>query len=250
MNIAVCVKQVPDTEARIKINEDKKSIDESEINFILNPYDEFAVEEALKIKEANEGEVTIVSLGPDRISAAIRNALAMGADKAIHVKSDSIPVDPIVTATAIAEVLKEGSYDIILLGKQAIDDDNAQMGPILSELMDIPAINVITKLDVQGDTVVAERQIEGGVEKTEAKFPVILTAQRGLNEPRYASLKGIMAAKKIQIEEKSISLKDDKIKIIEYSYPPQKPEGKIVGEGADAVPELVRLLKEEAKVIS
>lgn len=250
MNIAVCVKQVPDTEARIKINEDKKSIDESEINFILNPYDEFAVEEALKIKEANEGEITIISLGPDRISAAIRNALAMGADKAIHVKSDSIPVDPIVTATAIAEVLKEGSFDIILLGKQAIDDDNAQMGPILSEMMDIPAINVITKLDVQGDEVVAERQIEGGVEKTEAKLPVILTAQRGLNEPRYASLKGIMAAKKIQIEEKTISLKDDKIEIVEYSYPPQKPEGKIVGEGADAVPELVRLLKEEAKVIS
>jgi len=250
VNIAVCVKQVPDTEARIKINEDKKSIDESEINFILNPYDEFAVEEALKIKETNDGEVTIISLGPDRISAAIRNALAMGADKAIHVKSDSIPVDPIVTATAIAEVLKEGSFDIILLGKQAIDDDNAQMGPILSEMMDIPAINVITKLDVQGDEVVAERQIEGGVEKTEAKLPVILTAQRGLNEPRYASLKGIMAAKKIQIEEKTISLKDDKIEIVEYSYPPQKPEGKIVGEGADAVPELVRLLKEEAKVIS
>jgi len=250
VNIAVCVKQVPDTEARIKINEDKKSIDESEINFILNPYDEFAVEEALKIKEANEGEITIISLGPDRISAAIRNALAMGADKAIHIKSDSIPVDPMVTAIALAEVLKEGSYDVILLGKQAIDDDNSQIGPILSELLDIPAINVITKLDVQSDKVVAERQIEGGVEKTEAKTPVILTAQRGLNEPRYASLKGIMAAKKIQIEEKSISLKDDKIEIVEYSYPPQKPEGKIVGEGADAVPELVRLLKEEAKVIS
>ena len=250
MNIAVCVKQVPDTEARIKINEDKKSIDESEINFILNPYDEFAVEEALKLKEANSGEVTIISLGPDRISAAIRNALAMGADKAIHIKSDSIPVDPMVTANALAEVLKEGNYDIILLGKQAIDDDNSQIGPILSELMNIPAINVITKLDVQGDTVIAERQIEGGVEKTEAKIPVILTAQRGLNEPRYASLKGIMAAKKIQIEEKSISLKDDQIEIVEYSYPPQKPEGKIVGEGAEAVPELIRLLKEEAKVIS
>lgn len=250
MNIAVCVKQVPDTEARIKINEDKKSIDESEINFILNPYDEFAVEEALKLKEAHEGDITIVSLGPDRITASIRSALAMGADKATHIKTDSIPVDPMVTANALAEVLKEGNYDIILLGKQAIDDDNAQMGPILGELLQIAAINVITKLDIQSDTVIAERQIEGGVEKTEAKFPVILTAQRGLNEPRYASLKGIMAAKKIQIEEKTISLNDDKIEIIEYSYPPKKPEGKIVGEGPDAVPELVRLLKEEAKVIS
>jgi electron transfer flavoprotein beta subunit len=250
VNIVVCVKQVPDTEARIRISEDKKSIDESEINFILNPYDEFAVEEALKLKEANEGEVTIISLGPDRISAAIRNALAMGADKAIHVKSDFIPVDPMATANALAEVLKEGSYDVILLGKQAIDDDNSQMGPMLGELMDMPSINVITKLEIAGDSVIAERQIEGGVEKTEAKLPVILTAQRGLNEPRYASLKGIMTAKKIQIEEKTVSINDDKIEIIEYSYPPEKPEGKIVGEGADAVPELIRLLKEEAKVIS
>lgn len=250
MNIAVCVKQVPDTEARIKINEDKKSIDDSEINFILNPYDEFAVEEALKLKEANAGEVTIISLGPDRITSSMRSALAMGADKAIQIKSEAMPVDPMVTANALAQVLKERNYDIILLGKQAIDDDNQQMGPVLSELLNIPAINVITKLDIQGDTVVAERQIEGGVEKTEAKLPVILTAQRGLNEPRYASLKGIMAAKKIQIEEKTISLNGGKIEIVEYNYPPQKPEGKIVGEGPEAVPELIRLLKEEAKVIS
>jgi electron transfer flavoprotein beta subunit len=250
VNIAVCVKQVPDTEARIKINEDKKSIDESEINFILNPYDEFAVEEALKLKDEHECEVTIISLGPDRITSSMRSALAMGATKAIHIKTDSFPVDPIVTAHALAHVLKEGNYDIIFLGKQAIDDDNQQMGPILGELLELPAINVITKLDVQSYMVVAERQIEGGVEKTEAKFPVILTAQRGLNEPRYASLKGIMAAKKIQIEEKSISLDEDKIEIVEFSYPPQKPEGKIVGEGPEAVPELIRLLKEEAKVIS
>ncbi len=193
MNIAVCVKQVPDTEARIKIDEDKKSIDESEINFILNPYDEFAVEEALKLKEVNGGEVTIISLGPDKITSEIRKALAMGADKAIHVKSDSIPVDPMATAKALSEVLKEGNYDVILLGKQAIDDDNAQMGPMLGELLDMPSINVITKLEVSGDSVTAERQIEGGVEKTEANLPVILTAQRGLNEPRYASSKGIMA---------------------------------------------------------
>lgn len=250
MNIAVCVKQVPDTEARIKINEDKKSIDESEINFILNPYDEFAVEEALKLKEANGGEVSIISLGPDRITSSMRSALAMGADKAIRIKSDTMPVDPMVTANALSEVLKDGNYDVILLGKQAIDDDNQQMGPILSELLDMPAINVITKLEISGDTVFAERQIEGGVEKTEAKLPVILTAQRGLNEPRYASLKGIMAAKKIQIEEKEVSLIANKIEIVEYNYPPQKPEGKIVGEGAEAVPELIRLLREEAKVIS
>ena len=250
MNIAVCVKQVPDTETRIKLNEDKKSIDESEINFILNPYDEFAVEEALKLKEANGGEVTIISLGPDRITSSIRSALAMGADKAMQIKADTIPVDPMVTAKALAEVLKEGNYNVILLGKQAIDDDNSQIGPVLGELLNMATMNVVTKLEVSGDNVTAHRQIEGGAEKVEAKLPVIITTQRGLNEPRYASLKGIMAAKKIQIEEKTVSLDSDQIEIVEFSYPPQKPEGKIVGEGADAVPELIRLLKEEAKVIS
>jgi electron transfer flavoprotein beta subunit len=250
VNIAVCVKQVPDTETKVKISGDKKWIEEGEINFILNPYDEFAVEEGLKLVEENGGEVTIISLGPDRVVSAIRSALAMGATKAIHVKSDITPLDPIVTADALAQVLKEGNYDLILLGKQAIDDDHQQMGPILSEKLDLPAANVVTKLKVNGENIVAERQIEGGFEKIECALPAIVTAQRGLNEPRYASLKGIMAAKKIQIEEKTVSLAEDNIEILEINYPPEKPPGKIVGEGADAVPELIRLLKEEAKVIS
>lgn len=250
MNIAVCIKQVPDTETKVKISGDKKWIEEGEINFILNPYDEFAVEESLKLVEANGGDVTIISLGPDRVTSAIRSALAMGANKAIHVKTDSTPQDPMVTAEALAQILREGNYDLILLGKQAIDDDHQQMGPILSEKLSIPAANVITKLEVDAGKVIAERQIEGGIEKIECSMPAIITAQRGLNEPRYASLKGIMAAKKIQIEEKSVILSDDNIEILEINYPPEKTPGKIVGEGADAVPELIRLLKEEAKVIS
>lgn len=250
MNIAVCIKQVPDTETKIKISGDKKWIEEGDINFILNPYDEFAVEEGLKLVEANGGEVTIISLGPDRVTSAIRSALAMGAHKAIHIKTDSIPHDPLSTATALAQVLGEGDYDLILLGKQAIDDDHQQMGPILSEKLGLPAANVVTKLEVSSDKVSADRQIEGGFEKIECSLPAIITAQRGLNEPRYASLKGIMAAKKIQIEERTVTLPEDKIEILEINYPPEKPPGKIVGEGADAVPELIRLLKEEAKVIS
>lgn len=250
MNIAVCIKQVPDTETRIKVSGDKKWIEEEEINFILNPYDEFAVEEALKIKEANGGEVTIISLGPDRVTSSIRSALAMGANKAIHIKTEKNPVDPMVTAKALAQVLKEANYDLILLGKQAIDDDNQQIGPILAEKLDMPAANVVTKLEVSGKSLTAERQIEGGFERVECELPAIVTAQRGLNEPRYASLKGIMAAKKITIEEKNVDLEEDKIEIIEINYPPQKAPGKIVGKGADAVPELIRLLKEEAKVIS
>jgi len=250
VNIAVCIKQVPDTETKVKISDDKKWIEESEINYILNPYDEFAVEEGLKIIEASGGEVTIISLGPDRVTSTIRSALAMGATKAIHAKTESIPKDPMATAEALAQIIGEGNYDLIILGKQAIDDDHQQIGPILSEKLGIPSANVVTTLEVLDDKIRADRQIEGGFEKIECSLPAIVTAQRGLNEPRYASLKGIMAAKKIQIEEKTVTIPEDKIEILEINYPPEKPPGKIVGEGVDAVPELIRLLKEEAKVIS
>lgn len=250
MNIAVCVKQVPDTETKIKISDDKKWIKEDEINFILNPYDELAVEEGLKLKETIGGEVTIISLGPERVASTIRSALAMGADKAIHIISEKNPLDPLVIAKALAEVLKNGNYDIILTGKQAIDDDHAQMAALLSEILDLPAITVVTKLDINDTRVIAQRQIEGGFEKIECNLPVIISTQRGLNEPRYASLKGIMAAKRIPIDEKNLDLSSDKIEILEINYPPEKPPGKIVGEGSEAVPELVRLLREEAKVIS
>ena len=250
MNIAVCVKQVPDTETKIKISGDKKSIIEDDINFILNPYDEFGVEEALKVAEKEGGEVTIISLGPDRVTSAIRSALAMGATKAIHIKVDSNPNDPGAIADALVQVLKEGNYDLIFTGKQAIDDDHTQMASLLAEKLDIPAINTVVKLDVSGSSVKAEREIEGAHEVIECSTPCIVSAQRGLNEPRYASLKGIMAAKKVQIEAKDVSVGNDQIEIVEYNYPPEKSAGKIVGDSADAVPELLRLLNEEAKVIN
>lgn len=249
MNIAVCVKQTPDTETRIKLTDDKKAVNDSDINFILNPYDEFAVEEALQIREKEGGEITIISLGPDRIISAMRSALAMGADKAIQIKADNNPADPLVVADALATVLQEGNYDLILLGKQAIDDDHAQMASLLSEKMNLPAVTVVVKLDIEGDKVVAEREIDGAHEIVECRLPAIIGAQRGLNEPRYASLKGIMKAKKTAIEERSLDFKQEQFEIIEYSYPPQKSAGKIVGDSAEAVPELLKLLHEEAKVI-
>lgn len=247
MNIAVCIKQVPDTETKVKISDDKKSIDESDINFILNPYDEFGVEEALKL--TNPENVTIISLGPDRVTSAIRSALAMGAKNAIHIKSDSTPSDPSVTADALATVLKEGNYDLIFTGKQAIDDDHAQMASLLAEKMNIPAVNVVVKLNVEAGKIRAEREIDGAHEIVECSTPCIISVQRGLNEPRYASLKGIMGAKKVTIEERNIAFSDSQLEIIEYNYPAEKAAGKIVGESADAVPELLRLLNEEAKVI-
>jgi electron transfer flavoprotein beta subunit len=249
VHIAVCVKQVPDTETKIKINSDKKTIIEDGINFILNPYDEFGVEEALKVAEKEGGEVTIISLGPDRVSSAIRSALAMGATKAVHIKTGATPNDPGATAEALAAVLREGNFDLIFTGKQAIDDDHAQVASLLAEKLGMPAINTVVKLEISAGKVKAEREIEGAHEIIECSTPCIISAQRGLNEPRYASLKGIMAAKKVQIESRDVTIAGDQIEIIEYNYPPQKSAGKIVGDSADAVPELLRLLKEEAKVI-
>ncbi len=249
MNIAVCVKQTPDTEARIKLTDDQKRVDESEIKFILNPYDEYAVEEAIRLKEANGGEITVISLGPDRVTTAMRTALAMGADKAIHLKSDQHPDDPLVTAKALAEVLKEGNYDLILLGKQAIDDDHNQVPSILGALLNLPAAAVVIKLEIEGNKVTAEREIDGGHEILEFTLPAIISAQRGLNEPRYPALKGIMRAKRVQIEERDVTLTPEQLKVESYMYPVPKNPGKIVGDSADAVPELLRLLHEEAKVI-
>lgn len=249
MNIAVCIKQVPDTETRIKLSEDRSRVVEDDINFIMNPYDEFAVEEALKLQEKNGGEVTYISLGPDRVSSALRSALAMGGDKAIHIKTDKVPEDPQVTAQALTAVLKETSYDLVLLGKQAIDDDHAQMPSLLAEKLGWPAVTVVVKLEVENGRVKAEREIDGAHEIVESSLPAIIGTQRGLNEPRYASLKGIMRAKKIQIEERTLTLQPSSLSVAGFEFPPAKQAGKIVGKDASAVPELLRLLHEEAKVI-
>ncbi len=248
MKIAVCIKQVPDTETRVQIDSEKNWIKESNVTFVLNPYDEFAVEEALKIKEKNGGEVILVCLGSERSISAIRTGLAMGADRAIHIKENRI-LNGLSVAKALAEILKGMNCDLILLGKQAVDDDNMQVGPMLAELMNLPSITVVTKLEIADSKVLAEREIEGGLEIVEAELPAVITAQKGLNEPRYPSLRGIMMAKKKPVEEVELQIPDSEIEILNMEYPEPRPEGKIVGEGPDAVKELVRLLKEEAKII-
>lgn len=251
MNIAVCVKQVPDTETRIKIAGDSKSIQEEGIKWIVNPYDEFAVEEALRITEKYGGEVTIISLGPVAVEKGIREALAMGAQKAIRLEAEKVPADPQVTALALAEVLKKNPYDLILFGKQAIDDDNAQIPSIVAHALNIPCVTVVVKLELDPQTQKgsALREVEGGHEKVTFSLPAIIGAQRGINEPRYRSLKGIMQAKKIPIQVETVSLSGEQLSIEKLEYPPEKKPGRIIGEGAEAVPELVRLLREEAKVI-
>ena len=249
MNIAICVKEVPDTESRPKIQEDGKSIQKENIKWIVNTYDEYAIELGLQLTEKHGGEVTIISFGPKEIEPTIRSALAMGAHKAIRIEGPKDVADPLVTTHALAAVLKDKGFDLILMGKQAIDDDNSQIPQMLSEALNIPGVSVMVKFELNGDSAVAEREIEGGKEKVAFKLPAILSCQKGLNEPRYRSLKGIMMSKKVPIEEVTVELPEETFIVDELQMPPQKQPGKIVGEGPEAVPELVRLLKEEAKVI-
>jgi electron transfer flavoprotein beta subunit len=252
MKIAVCIKRVPDSETRVKIASDGKSLDEAGVKFILNPYDEFAVEEALRRKEqAGAGEVVVVALGPAAAQETIRTAFAMGADRGVLLQADVIPADGLEVAKALAAELKGGGYDLILFGKMAIDDYNHQVGPMVAELLDLPCVTAVAHLEIDGArrAGTAEREIEGGVEMVEFTLPAVLTTDKGLNEPRYPALKGIMAAKKKPLETKPASLEAGGLEILAMTPPPVRKDGKIVGEGAAAVPELVRLLREEAKVL-
>ena len=250
MKIAVCIKRVADSETRVKTAGDGKSLDDAGVKFILNPYDEFAVEEALQRKEkAGAGEVVVLALGGATSQETIRTALAMGADRGILLQTDAIPADGFVTAQAIAAELKGGGWDLVLFGKMAIDDYNSQVGPMVAELLDLPCVTAVSHLTIDGATVTAEREIEGAVEVVQCPVPAVLTTDKGINEPRYPALKGIMAAKKKPLDVKPITLAAGAIEVLEMLPPPARKEGKIVGEGAAAVPELVKLLREEAKVL-
>ncbi|MBI5375182.1 MAG: electron transfer flavoprotein subunit beta/FixA family protein [Candidatus Schekmanbacteria bacterium] len=249
MNIVVCMKRVPDTAAKIRVSSNGKTIDESGIEYVINPYDEYAIEEALRIKEKSGGEVIILTLDSSDAQPVVRNALAMGADRAVLLKCAAKPVDSLATAQALAAGLKELNADIILMGKQAVDYDNLQVGPMVGQLLGIPCVSVITKLEIADGKAVARRQIEGGEEVVETTLPAIFTAQKGLNEPRYASLKGIMAAKKKSLVEKDAQSAEECIEVLKMEIPPARKGGRIVGQGIDAVPELVKLLQFEAKVL-
>ena len=249
MKIVVCVSHVPDTATRIKVGSDGKTIDTTGVTYILNPYDEYAVEEALKTKEKlGSGEVVLVTLGAENSKETIRKALAMGADSGILLKDDS-QRDSIEIAKALAEEIKSQGAQLVFMGKQSVDYDNSIVGQLTAELLGYNCVAVCVKLDMDGDKIIAEREIEGGREVVETALPAVITCQKGLNEPRYASLKGIMAAKKKIIEEKPAAVYTPSSEIIGMHLPAGKQPGRIVGSDVSAVPELVRLLKEEAKVI-
>lgn len=248
MKILVFVNHVPDTETRVKVGTDGKTIDPSGVNYMLNPYDEFAVEEGLKLREKFSGEVVVLSLGTDAHKETLRKALAMGCDKAVLLKETSTR-DSFGVAQALAEYAREYLPDIILCGKQSIDYDDSQVGGLVAEMLGMPSVSVVVKLEVAGKSVVAEREIEGGHEIVYSKLPAVIMAQKGLNQPRYPSLRGIMDAKRKPIEERAIPATAPKVEVLTMKKPPAKAPGKIVGSDASAVPELVRLLHEEAKVI-
>jgi len=246
---AVCIKQVADTETRVKVAPDGKSLDPAGVTWILNPYDEFAVEQALRIKEQQgAGEVVVISLGPATVQATLRNALAMGADRAIHLQAEGAP-DGLAIAHALASELKTLGADLVWFGRQAVDDDAAQVGPMTAELLGMPCVTSIGAFQLEGTKVTVERDVEGGREVVEAELPAALTTDKGLNEPRYASLKGIMAAKKKPIDAKPAALGEPGLEVLGLELPAARTAGRIVGQGVAAIPELLRVLREEAKVL-
>jgi electron transfer flavoprotein beta subunit len=260
MKIVVCVKQVPDTETRVKIAASGNAISEADVaNWIVSPYDEFAIEEALKIKEAKGGEVILVTVGPERAQAALRAGLAMGADSALHVKDAALDAtDTLGTARALAAAIKTlAPFDLALCGQQGVGGDNSQIPGMLAELLDLPQVTVAVKIEVQDGKAVVEREIDGGREVWETPLPAVISAQKGLNEPRYASLKGIMAAKKKPIQAlAAAALGLDAaalaplVSVSAIELPPARPPVKMIeGEPDAQAKELIRLLHEEAKVI-
>ncbi len=267
MNIVVCVKQVPATESQLRIGLDDTDIDRTGLSFVVNPYDEFAVEEALRIKERlGTGEVTVLSLRAhpsQKPEEALRTCLAMGADRAILLDDPAFAGgDSYTTASVLAAAIRRLSFDLILFGKQAVDDDGGAVGIQVAELLSLPHVAVVNKLDVdaQAGCIEAHRQIEGGIEVVDAPLPAVVTCQKGLNEPRYPSIHGIVKAKQKPLEvwnretiglgSEAVGAAGAKLKVVRLEPLPPRATGRIIpGDAAAAVKELVRLLREEAKVI-
>lgn len=256
MNIYVLLKRTLDTEEKIVLKNGVIQTDEAEC--IINPYDEYAVEEAILLKEAYGGQVTVMTVGNEECEKELRTALAMGCDKAVLLNVEDVESrDPFTTSTILATYLQDKEIDIILAGNVAIDGATGQVGPRLAGLLDIPCVTAITKLEMVDGQVVVERDVEGDTEVIESTLPILLTAQQGLNEPRYPSLAGIMKAKKKPLEVldlDDLDIDEDdvigKTKVVEIYLPPNRLSGKIInGDIQSTVEQLTELLHTEAKVI-
>ena len=249
MNITVCIKRTPDTETRVRIADDGRSIDSGGVKFIVSPYDEFAVEAGLRTREAaGDGSVRVLTLGSAAAAEQLRSALAMGADSATLLEGEP-GMDPLVTAQALAAELEAGETDVVLFGVKAADHDQQVVGPMVATLLGRPCVTAVSDFEIADGVARCRREVEGGSEVVEVTLPAVITITKGPFEPRYASLKGIMAAKRKPLEQKAATLADARVSIEALELPPERPDGRVVGEGPEAADELVRLLREEARVL-
>lgn len=250
MNILVCISRVPDTATKVNIGSDGKSIEEKGVKFTVNPYDEFGIEEGLQLKAKNAGStVTALTVGTETSTDVLRTALAMGVDKAVLIKGSDKPVDSYYVAKNIANYVNETKPDLILMGRQSIDYDSFMMPSLLGELVDYPSVSVVSKIDIEGDKAKVERDIEGGKEVVEITLPCVMSAQKGLNSPRYPKLPDIMKAKKKPIEEIEAEVTEPKVSVLSMELPRTERVGKVMGDSDADIAELVRALKDDAKVI-
>ena len=249
MKIVVCIKRTPDTETRIRLGDDGVSIDPDGVKFIISPYDEFALEAGLQMREAaGDGEVILLSMGGEGTQETLRQGLAMGADRAILLKGEA-GLDGLATAEALASELENMDASLILFGMKGADMDQQQVGPMTATLLGLPSATAVSEFELAGETLTCRREVEGGAKILEMNVPAVITITKGKFEPRYASLKGIMAAKRKPLEEKDAQGGESRLVVRDLSYPPERPAGRVVGEGPDAAAELVRLLREEAKTL-
>jgi electron transfer flavoprotein beta subunit len=247
------MKRVPDTETRIRVDSSGKRIDPTGVKYVISPYDEYALELALRAKEAagqdaGTGDVSLVSFGDTSVQEVLRKGLAMGADSALLLTGEP-SADGLATAKTLAAELGSSTASLVLFGVRAADDDQQQVGPMFAALTGRTCVTGVSSFSVKGDTVTCEREVERGSEVIEARLPAVLTVTKGEHEPRLASLKGIMAAKKKPLAEKPAAAQTPRLQLRALAEPPARPAGRVVGQGPDAVRELVRLLREEAKVI-
>ncbi|MHC1737583.1 MAG: electron transfer flavoprotein beta subunit/FixA family protein [Ignavibacteriaceae bacterium] len=242
MRIAVCINNVPDTSSKIQVEADNKTISSAGLAYTMNPYDEFAVEEGLKTKEKFGGEVFLINVGGEQNKETIRKGLAMGADEGVLIKSNS-RLDSLSVAKLLAEEIKSLNCEIVFTGKQSVDFDNSSVGVLLGELLNFNTVSNVVALKIEGNEITAEREIEGGKEVVKTTLPAVITCHKGINDPRYASLKGIMASKKKVIAEKEAAPIEPLIEFLHYKMPPVKTKGVILGTDASAVGELIKVLK-------
>jgi electron transfer flavoprotein beta subunit len=250
MKIAVCIKRTPDSETRFRIGASGSAIDEAGVKFDMDDFASYAVEVALQTKEkAGAGEVVVIALGPDNVQETLRKAMSMGADRAVQLKADVVPFDGLAVARALAAELKTGGFDLVLFGKHAFDTSAGVVGTATAELLDLPCVTAVSKLEIANGAGTARRDLEGAAEMVEFSLPAVVTIDEGIARPRYPSLKGIMAAKTKPLESRPAQLGAVRVAVKGMALPPDRPPGRIIGEGTAAVPELVKLLQTEAKVL-